>query len=189
MADVFDHMRAVADDAQREEQQLNFQERIVKQLLRNANVPIQVGALKAEARQKYGTDWLDFQWFREEFPRFPVRLMAQKLKYRDQPLLSDLYGKGRFKQLAWWKEFENQAALFNVNLVHDRAALLFNLPHAKDAFLMVLHNQPVQSHDAERRDADPWPRTIFPIGKSGIVAVLESFESFLQTVGTEWNDS
>lgn len=186
--DFFEQMQADEREANREQQQLSFQERIVKQFLRRANIALSPVAAKAEAQHKYGSADLDFRWFHAEYPSFPVRLMSQKLKYKEQPLLAALYGKGQFKKLAWWLEFEEQTQLYGVNLQTDRAALLFNLPYAKDAFLMVLHNQPVQATDPELRD-DAWPRTIFPIGKTGLVAVLESFDSFLQTVGTSWAES
>ena len=189
--DVFQQMQAVAQNEDREQQQLSFQERIVKQLLRRANIQLPVAVSKREAMQKYGQSDLDFAWFYSEFPAFPLRLFSQKLKYT-QTSLADIYGKNRFKHLCWWKEYEAQVALYDVNLATDRAALCFNLPYAKEAFLMVLHNQPVQNQiiqDAEHRQDEPWPRTTFPMGKSGIVAVLESFESFMQTVGTEWADN
>lgn len=187
--DVFNQMREAEQAGAREDQQLAFQERIVKQLLRRANVEVMVGALKKEAWELRGSNVLGFDWLAETYPRFPLRLMSQKLRYTQTTTIGDLYGKGRFRKLPWWKEYEAQAGLYNVDLARDRAALVFNLPYAKDAFLMVLHNQPVQDHvirDAERRQDEPWPRTTFPIGNTGLVAVLESFDSFLQTVGTDW---
>ena len=189
--DVFDHMRAAADAGDSAQKQLSFQERIVKQLLRRANVQLNLGLTKRLAFDKYGTAELGFQWFNQEFPAFPVTLLAQKLKYTQQTMLADLYGRGRFKQLGWWKEYVSQVELYDINLQTHRAVLFFNLPYAKDAFLMALHNQPISGQtivDAENRQDEPWPRTTFPMGKTGVVAVLESFDSFLQTVGTDWID-
>ena len=189
VSDVFDSMREADDAGSRESQQVAFQERIVKQLLRRANIQLQVAATKREAFDQRGSDKLDFRWFNENYPRFPLHLLAQKMRYTHTATLGELYGQGQFKRLPWWKEYESQVALYDINLQNERAALIFNLPLAKDAFLMVLHNQPIQCEmieDAERRKDQPWPRTTFPMGKSGVVAVLEAFDSFLQTVGTEW---
>lgn len=191
--DVFDHMRKVDQAGQKEQQQLSFQERIVKQILRRANIQLDVGRRKAEAAEKFGFNDLGFQWFNEEYPRYPVILLSQKMRYTHQTTLADLYGRSRFKQLGWWKEYEDQVAAAGIDLHQQRVVLFFNLPHAKDAFLMSLHNMPIQVQpglmDAESRQDEPWPRTTFPMGKTGVVAVLESFDSFLQTVGNEWADT
>ena len=187
--DVFNLMRIAAKQGDTADQQLAFQERIVKQLLKRANVQIPVGATKRDAFAQSGSNVLGFEWLADNFPRFPLRMLAQKMKYTQKATLGDIYGKGRFKKLPWWREYEEQDAIYNVDLKLDRAALVFNLPYAKDAFLMVLHNQPSQAYsvrDAESRQDDPWPRTTFPIGNTGVVAVLEAFDSFLQTVGSEW---
>lgn len=190
--DVFDSMKAIADEHNAAEMQGNFQERIVKQLLRYAGVQIPLAVTKREAKDKYGTDDLNFFWFNQEYPSFPVYLLAQKLRYTHKATLSQLYGKGQFKKLPWWKEYETQTGTHAIDLRNERAVLFFNLPHAKEAFLMTLHNQPTQASsviDAEQRQDEPWPRTIFPVGKSGITVVLEAFPSFMETVGTDWAES
>lgn len=190
--DVFEQMKQVAEEQNNETKQFTFQERIVKQLLRYANVSVNLAQMKREARDRYGNDDLGFFWFNQEFPSFPVHLLAQKMNYTHKTTLAQLYGKGQFRKLNWFKEYEAQAAAHDVDLSNERAALFFNLPHAKEAFLMALHNQPTQNTsviDAEQRQDEPWPRTIFPLGKSGITVVLEAFPSFMQTVGTDWADS
>jgi len=188
--DFFQHYQKRSEADTRLRQQAAFQERIVKQLLRYAGVKLPpLGVVKAEAKVKYGSTDLSFYWLVEEYG-FPVHLLSQKMAYTHKATLADLYGQGGFKKLPWWKEYEERTEAENIDLHNERAALIFNLPHARDAFLMVLHNQPTQVGtgipDAELRADQPWPRTTFPVGKSGIVAVLESFKSFMQTVGTEW---
>lgn len=191
MSNVFDAMRKFDAESERAGQQLAFQERIVKQLLKRANFQLQVGATKREAAEQRGSDCLGFDWLADTFPRFPLRMMSQKMKYTQKATLGDIYGKGRFKKLPWWLEYQQQVDIYNVDIRTQRAALVFNLPYAQDAFLMVLHNQPLQAElirDAELRQDEPWPRTTFPIGNTGVVAVLEAFDSFLQTVGIDWID-
>lgn len=193
MSDFFQQMNDDAAAAEAAgEKQMTFQERIVKQLIRYAGAPLNLGRAKAEAKIHYGTTDLGFRWFHDTYPAFPVTLFSQKIRSAHVATIGDIYGKGRFQKLPWWREYEDQAGTYGIDLRADRAALLFNLPYASQAFLMVLHNQPVQadlSHlvqDAEYRQDDPWPRTTFPMGRSGIVAVLEAFPSFMQTVGKEW---
>jgi hypothetical protein len=188
--DFFANYQKQVEADNRVSQQAAFQERIVKQLLRYAGVQLPpLGVVKSQAKQQYGSTDLNFHWFDQEYG-FPVKLMAQKMPFTHKATLADLYGQGAFKKLPWWKEYEEQVEGNQYDLNIERAALIFNLPHARDAFLMVLHNQPTQAGvtiaDAELREDQPWPRTTFPVGKSGVVAVLESFKSFMQTVGTEW---
>ena len=187
--DYFDGLRTRAEiEGDRQDA---FQERVVKRILKHVNIPVQYGYMKAQAAQDSGSRNLDLAWFQTTYS-FPVRLFAQKIPFTHKATLADIYGKGRFKKLPWWKEYESQASMHDVDLKIERAALFFNLPGAREAFLMVIHNQPIQCDDpivdAELRDDEPWPRTTFPLGKSGIVGVLESFQSFMQTVGTGWTE-
>lgn len=187
----FAQMQQAASEQRNETRQLAWQERIVLSLLRYAGAPVNKRGLKTQAKQTTGDDTLSFDWFASEFPAFPVRLLAQKLPYTHKTTLVDIYGHKRFLSLPWFKEYESQVDLYQLNLEQERAALVFNLPTAKEAFQMVLHNQPVRAltfHDAEERREDHWPRTTFPL-KNGTVIVLESFKSFMQTVGVDWIDA
>ena len=180
------------------DKQLRWQENIVKRLLRYAAIGFSVRESRKHAKEMSGYDSLGFDWFHESYPQFPVRMFAAKLPNIHKITLGDIYGKNRFVNLSWWKEYVDQASQAGVNIETERAALFFNLPGAKDAFLMVLHNQPTQvdapTHrselvaDPDQRHNEPWPRTTFPIGNGDVVAVLEAFPSFMQTVGTFWAD-
>ena len=189
MSDVFKRMQEQAQEGRLVRRQDAFQERIVKQLLRYANLQLNMKQTHREAKEKYGSPDLNFRWFYEEFG-FPVHLLSQKIPFTHKITLADIYGQSNFKKLSFWKEYEEQVSTNGIDLSTDRAAMIFNLPHAREAFLMVIHNQPTQAgvllYDAENRVDEPWPRTTFPLGKTGIVAVLESFKSFMQTVGTQW---
>lgn len=188
MTDIFKKIREAGEHQRYEDKQLAFQERIVKRLLTYANVSCHLSTLRREAKERHGRPDLGFRWFNDAYPAFPVVLLAEKMTRTHVATLGELYGKSQFTKLPWWREYVEQAATQGVNLTTHRAALLFNLPYAKDAFLMVIHNQPVQSHvimAAEHREDEPWPRTTFPM-KTGVTAVLEAFPSFMQTVGTDW---
>ena len=173
-----------------ENKQISFQERVVRQVLKRAGVTTSVAVLKKEAQEKHGSSTLDFKWFEEEFPHFPVKLFSEKFKATHQITLGQIYGRGEFEKLAWWQSYLKLCDTYQVDLRKQRAALFFNLPYAQSAFLMVLHNHPSQANaglvDAEYREDEAWPRTTFPMRKRGMIAVLESFDSFLQTLGTDW---
>ena len=188
MSDFFQRGRAAVDGANAD-RQFAFQEKIVKSLLTRAGITIPVAAAKREAAEAHGRDTLDFDWLEATYPTFPVRMLSAKLRYTETATISSLYGKGNFKKLPWYREYISQVDLHNIDLKSQRAAFVFNLPYAQDAYLMVLHNQPVQAQiirDAELRQDEPWPRTTFPMKSHGVVCVLEALDSFMQTVGTDW---
>jgi len=164
-----------------------FEERVVRRILKDSGLVVNFAEAKRGLVDRGEADTLTLSWFNEHYPEFPMTLVAQKIPYTHRATLADLYGRKRFQALPWWKEYQEQAAQTGVDIVTDKLALVFNLPHAQDAFLMVLHNQPSVSVSiaAEQRE-DPYPRTIFPIGKTGVTAVLESFPGFMMTVGDSW---
>lgn len=186
MNDMWSGLRGGYDPAIKQQ---TFQETVVKRLLRAAGVTVAVAKEKAIAMENTGSTSIGFDWFAEKYPAFPMLLLAQKIPYTHQTMIADLYGKNRFKSLPWWKEYEKQVEHNGYDLRTVSVAMMFNLPGAKDASIMVLHNQPAQLGvriAPELRYDSVWPRTTFPIGKTGVVAVLEALGGFMDTVGTEW---
>jgi len=189
--DIFSAMRdpTLGREAQQRAQQEGFEETLVKKLLRYAGVELRVGLAKKMAWEDRKTNKLDFAWFTEQYPHFPIVLGAAKLKFTSGHHIgwTELMGKGFLRQ-PWIKEYEHLLATLECNPLVDRVALAFNAPHADQSYVMVLHNQPIQAQnvmDPEFRE-EPETRIIRPIGRPRMTYVLESFNSFMQTVGTEW---
>jgi hypothetical protein len=190
-SDVFSDFRDVA--LQRETRETNrqggFEERIVKQLLRNAGVPLQVGKAKAEALDSRGCSDLDFSWLRDVIPEFPLYMATSKLRNTSGTKIgwTQLFGAG-FAKLPFVVEYQKAAASEEWDIHTDRCVLVFNAPGADKSTAMVLHNQPIQENiveDPERR-THAETRIIRPYGKPQIVYVIESLRSFMETVGTGW---
>gem|GEM_PF-4846335 len=184
---VFEVFQKAVAEQDEQSRQLGFQERCVKAILRFANVPLQVGKAKVDAKAQFNDDSLGFQWFEEHFPGYPVLLLSQKMRYTGKPRWTELFGAG-FAKHPWFKEYIKQVSECGWNTQVDRVAMFFNAPHADQSATMVLHNQPIQEtilHDPEQR-TEPETRIIRPYGNPRVVYVIESVKSFMQTVGTDW---
>jgi len=178
---------SLAREAQEDARQLSFEERVVKGILRYANVPLRVGKAKSMAKEHRGSTSLGFQWFSEQFPEYPINLSSAKLRHTGEIKMNQLFGRG-FMRLSFVKEFMGIIDSEDWNPHTERCAMVWNLPHAHQASTMVLHNQPVQANittDAERR-AEPETRILRPFGHPRVTYVVESLNSFMDTVGTEW---
>lgn len=183
----FDSFKRGQIDSIKAAQEESFQTNIVKRILRYAEVPM-TAAFERQAKLETSSGLPDFEWFNHQFPRFPLRLLCEKIRSVHTVTIGHLYARGEFVKLKWWRAYTEQVAAKQIDLTVERAALLFEMAYAKEAGLMVLHNQPSQAcliADAECRTDQPWPRTTFPM-KNGVVAVLEAFPSFMQTVGKGW---
>jgi hypothetical protein len=183
--------RGLGREALEEQRQAGFEERCIKQILRYANVPLRIGQAKAMAREDGNHDSLNFRWFAQAFPSFPVTMGAEKLRRTSGTQIgwTQLFGNG-FMKLPFMQEYMKLVNTLAVDVHSERVALVFNAPHADKATTMVLHNQPIQANnvsvvDPERRE-ETETRIIRPYGNPRVTYVLESFNSFMQTVGTDW---
>jgi hypothetical protein len=174
-------------------QQAQFEARVIKQLLRYARIELNVRAAKQQSWEATQAVNINFAWFHERYPRFPIYLGSAKLKNTAGTHIpwTALFGAG-FMKLPWMADYEKLCATMNWDVHKDRVALCFNVPHAPGASIMVLHNQPIQVDnsqmvlpDQERR-TETETRILRPLGRDRIVYVLESLNSFLTTVGTDW---
>ncbi len=187
---LFDQFRdpGLAQEGREDARQSRFEEWVVKSLLRYAKVQISVGVAVRHAKEKYGHDALDFNWFREEIGRFPAELGSAKLPRTAEVYVNQLFGSG-WAKTPWMKAYMKSVATYGWNVEQDRCALFFNLPHADQSYTMVLHNQPVQAtlvEDPEQRSDEYFTRVVRPFGNPKVVYILESLKSFMQTIGTDW---
>lgn len=184
---IFGAMHDQARQITEENRQHGFEEWVTKTLLRYAKVPLQVGRAVREAQNKYGSAVLDLRWFRDNYPGFPVELATSKLRNIAQIRANQLFGAG-FAKLSFFEEYQKCVGTYGWDLLNDRCALVFMWPHADRSATMVLHNQPIQAtivEDPEQR-TDPETRILRPYGRPQVVYVIESFNSFMATVGTNW---
>lgn len=190
--ELFSQFRDVAlqREVREDNRQGGFEERVVKQLLRNAGVPLQVGKAKNQAQAERGSMDLNFAWLRDVIPQFPIYMATSKLPNTSGTKIgwTQLFGAG-FAKLPFVVEYQKVAAGEDWDIHTDSCALVFNAPGADKSTTMVLHNQPIQEtmvvEDPERR-THAETRIIRPYGKPQVVYVIESLRSFMETVGTDW---
>jgi hypothetical protein len=121
-----------------------------------------------------------------------MRLASAKLRHTSGTKIgwTALFGSG-FAKLPWFAEYESVAVVSGWDIRRDRCGLVFNAPHAQGCATMVLHNQPIQSsfsEDPERRECHE-TRIIRSYGRPPITYVIEPFQGFVGTVGTEWAET
>lgn len=184
MSDFFEQFIAATEKQRKDDQQLRFQEKVVAKILRHAGIAHSPAVAKRHAKQHYGDDTLGFQWLAAEYAQFPARLATAKVSYSMNTLFLEVMGSG-FTKMPCWKVFHNVAAEEGWDLQNEHCGLVWNWPHADKSHLMVLHNHAGQSLSAVQQEALE-TRIIRPHGNPRVVYVLESLNSFLNAVGTEW---
>lgn len=172
-----------------EARQLNFEEWVVKAILRFAGVQLNLRKAQEDANNTYGHTTLGLKWFADSFPSYPVKLATSKLRGTSGTRIgwTSLFGAS-FAKLPWLQEYQKAATTYGWQPTDERCALVFNAPKADKSTVMVLHNQPLQGRIVEdpERNCEPETRIIRPFGKPKIVYVIESLHSFMQTVGNQW---
>lgn len=189
--DIFGAFNAQARQMTEENRQHGFEEWVVKSILRYAQVSFNVGKAVKEAQRQYDSSVLDLRWFQDNYPQFPVLLATSKLPHTSGTKIgwTALFGRN-FAKLPWFVEYQKCIPTHDWDIHSERCALVFHAPHADKAGTMVLHNQPIQAtivEDPEQR-TEPETRILRPYGRPRVVYVIESFTSFMQTVGTSWAD-
>lgn len=194
---VFSAMKhtGLAKEGQIHLQQANFEASVIKKLLRYAKIEVNVRAAKQASWVGNQATNISFTWFNENYPRFPMLLGTTKLKNTSGTHIpwTALFG-AQFMKLPWIEAYRTLCNQLGADPRKERIGLCFNVPHAPGASVMVLHNQPVQAENANvvdpERRAETQTRVIRPFGGSAgeprIVYILESIDSFLTTVGTDW---
>ena len=151
-----------------------FETRCVKRLLRHAGV-----APPPRSRE------LSLEWFESQYSAFPVLLGTAKLPNVFDIRWGELFGS-LFLKLPFVRAFQALVTARDIDLRLERVGLVFASPHANRAGLTVLHNYLAQAqNDVEAQVGHT--RIVRPCGRPPITYVIESFESFLLTTGTDWS--
>ncbi len=184
--DMFASLKTEGLAAQRKAQQSSFEEAVIKDLLRRVGVSIHVSIARLESKEEFQSDGISFAWFNSRYPQFPVKLAASKLAFTSGTHIgwTELFHPAGARNTPWHREYEKTCATYDWDLERDRAALLFNAPHLPGGGIMAYHNQIAQAGYTEAEQRDGSTRALIHTGKTTMV--LETFKSFLTTVGTTW---
>jgi hypothetical protein len=170
-----------------EQRRLALEERVIKRIWdQHGCRPANLGAQVRDCKQQTGKDTLNFEWFHNTYPRFPVMLGAAKIDWTQNIQVGDLFGA--FTKLSFFKEYEKFVDEIDLNPAVDQAALIFPWAHIpKGGSAMVLHNSPVDTvWDCHHEKAGRGTRIMRPLGNPVVIYVVESLNDFLMNVGTEW---
>ncbi len=161
---------------------LAFEERLVKKIM--SMVDCGVSELRIRVGEEYSNP--NFLWLREQ-TKFPVLLGAAKIPWMHHIQIGDLFGSNFVKQrfFAAYTEFVTSECFDDRK---DHCGLVFNWPGIQQGgSAMILHNYPVDSCeiDPDLR-TERGTRIVRPYGNPLVIYVIESFNDFLLSVGTDW---
>lgn len=164
--------------------QEHYEETIIKRILRGAGqAPSNWGVFVNECRERTGLDHLNFEWFRDRYPRFPLRLLPQKIAKAHRTTLIDVFK--RFTTTRVFEVYQELAQFHGVNLKEHYAGLVFEMG---ELGACVLHNYPRLDHlgTDETARGDHGTRIVRPVGFPVVVYVVEQLPSLLDGIGKEW---
>lgn len=143
-AELFSAFRddRLARSAGAEQRQLVFEEACVVKLLRLYGIEVHKASARDDAKRRWQTPYLTFQWFNETYP-FPVQLASAKLRDTSGEKIgwTAIFGRS-FMKLPWLKEYQALMEGRGADFTKDYVGLLFNVPHADGGAVMVVHNFP-----------------------------------------------
>ena len=173
------------DAAAEATRQEHYEETIVKRLLQQAKVPLPGwGVIANQCRERTGLDYINFEWFREQYPRFPVRLLPQKVPRAHKTQLIDLFK--RFSRTTVFETFRELAEYHGVSPREQAVGLVFEMGSLGTC---VLHTYPRYDQMALDGDAsDEGTRIVRPMGSPPTVYVVEQVPTILKAIGTGWVD-
>lgn len=175
--------KLAAAEAELQRQQ-SYEETIIKRILRDAGAaPSNWGILVNECKARTGLTYLNFEWFRDRYPRFPIQLLPQKVAKAHRTSLVDLFK--RFTHTRVFEAFQELVLAHGVDLQRNNAGLVFELG---ELGACVMHNYPRLDHLGvdETAKGDHGTRIVRPVGFPVITYVVEQLPSLLIGIGKEW---
>jgi hypothetical protein len=121
-------------DASRLRSDLGYEAGIVKKILGRAGLAASEARLRQRCRDVTGCPDLTLAWFKQEYPDFPVNLVARKLPWvhtMDLPMFFLSFTKTKLWS-AWQEAMEHEG--------EESVGLVFPFPKVGD---LILHNTPV----------------------------------------------
>lgn len=150
----------------------SYEERILKQVMSAIGVREKISLLKSRCQEVTGSYNLNWDWFNDEFPTFPVRLMVRSIPYVHTVTLLDLFQ--RFSKTPIYKGYCDAIDLYGES---DAKAdgLVFNWPGVGS---MCFHTFRVDFDTSESRFSRRIGEKTF---------VLEKLGSLLDSVLEVWS--
>ncbi len=166
-----------------ERRQETFEERIVKGLLQRAGIATPLWQLRHAAEEVYGIKSLNFRWFRQEYPRFPLILGASKIPNTAGITLADAL-TGSFSKLPFFREYSKFLASEDIDDYERSVAFFFNL----GGRTFALHNYRPMAAPGDDPDVlgERCGRLVRPFGNPVIYYIIEKASDLLDRLPTDW---
>jgi hypothetical protein len=160
----------------------NYEQTVVLQLLRAAGSTSTAKQHKQDRLSAENSDRLDLAWFREQFPRFPLRLSAAKIAWAHEAV-ADLFLA--FEQSTAYKAFADFVETSDVDPSEDAVGIVFPIVQHGN---MVLHTY--QGNDYIKAREQPKKRDrgafYYDTDFDRTSLILETFPRLLKKLGDSW---
>jgi len=156
----------------------------VKRIIGNAGGKPHVAVRDAKME---GYEFADFEYLEAMTP-FPVTLFGARIPWMHQVGIPQLFGS-EFTKTTFFKEYTKGLAQLDIKDTERRVGLVFRWPGiSRGGGAMVLHNYPVMMQNIADPDLreERGTRIVRPFGNPVVIYVIEAFQDFLLTVGTDW---
>ena len=163
--------------------QAEYESRIVKRILTTAGYkPSRWSGVVSQSREFTGDRQLNFAWFHEAHPTFPVIMMSEKIRWAHKTRMIDLFK--RFTKTPIYLRFADRAATAGIDLTKSYAALVFEMGEFGTT---VIHNYPrnpqfVLGEGCE----DDGTRVVRPLKRTGVIYVVEQIQTLIAAIGSSW---
>lgn len=160
-----------------EENQLAYEERIVKKIMTTGGVANKIGRLGMRAKEATGHGKILFTWLMDEYPSFPVFLVPRRLGLIYQAGVKHLFNNfDKLPTMNEWALIKAEAdPAMPLGLVFDWAGV--------KGTQMVMHNwtTPIELDDGNLRIVKRVGQ-----GKHAEMVYIEQFSSFMSYVLNAW---
>lgn len=112
-----------------------YEERFIKYLMQEFNLAHQISKMKHDCYEVTGKHQLNWNWFANAFPSFPVRFMPRSIPYVHQIMLRDLFQ--RFTKTPIYVEFEKGIEIHGLDPHAQTVGMVFEWPQLGR---VVMHN-------------------------------------------------
>ena len=163
-------------EAWKAQKQESYEETILKKIMKRFDIQSRIADLKRRCHEVTGVYSLNLDWFFDEYPSFPVRLITRSIPYVHQITVVDFF-KG-FKKTRLFADFEDAILTFGIDLEEKPIAMIFNWPGLGS---MAFHNYKVNWDTTDTRLIK-----LCKFMSPNQTFVLETLGAFLDCVAETW---
>jgi hypothetical protein len=159
----------------------SMEDGMVKKVMQKTGLIYNLENLRQRCHEATGRRDLNFEWFHDEYPSFPVRLTAKKAYWLRDMLVEDIYKS--FTRTTAFRAYESACEELDVDPRSEAFGVIFRWPGIAT---MVLHNYMI---DEELIDmGTSWTRITRTIGNVSprVTYAYDKLDFLLHAISKEW---